>query len=184
MDVRLLGVVPLLVFATVIMAVGQRGVIVDVRVPGGPVREVITETPAVMVADVPMIVAMLGRRVGVLRFLPLAFGPLPDVCHHGASFRFTGYLETCIACARRPLCAGNAVSASRFAATGHGPDLDEAAQEALRGILAYLEEHHGLARPQAFILASACVDLRISQVVNGEVYTVSAFLPLAIFRTD
>jgi acetamidase/formamidase len=69
-----------------------------------------------------------------------------------------------------------------FAATGHGPDLYKAAREALRGILRYLEEHHGLARPQAYILASACVDLSISQVVNGGVFTVSAFLPLAIFR--
>jgi acetamidase/formamidase len=69
-----------------------------------------------------------------------------------------------------------------FAATGHGPDLYEAAREALRGILGYLDEHHGLARPQACILASACVDLRISQVVNGGVFTVSAVLPLAIFR--
>lgn len=69
-----------------------------------------------------------------------------------------------------------------FAATGHGPDLYAAAQEALRGILAYLEEHHRLARPQACILASACVDLHLSQVVNGGVFTVSAFLPLGIFR--
>ena len=69
-----------------------------------------------------------------------------------------------------------------FAATGHAPDLYEAAREALRGILGYLTEHHGLARPQACILASACVDLRISQVVNGGVFTVSAFLPLGIFR--
>jgi acetamidase/formamidase len=69
-----------------------------------------------------------------------------------------------------------------FAATGNGPDLYEAAREALRGILAYLEEHHGLARPQACILTSACVDLHISQIVNGGVFTVSAFLPLAIFH--
>jgi acetamidase/formamidase len=69
-----------------------------------------------------------------------------------------------------------------FAATGNAPDLYEAAREALRGILGYLEEHHGLARPQACILASACVDLRISQFVNGGVFTVSAFLPLAIFH--
>jgi acetamidase/formamidase len=70
-----------------------------------------------------------------------------------------------------------------FAATGNGTDLYEAGREALRGILAYLEAQHGLARPQACILASACVDLRISQIVNGGVFTVSAFLPLAIFHT-
>jgi len=70
-----------------------------------------------------------------------------------------------------------------FAATGNGPNLYEAAREALRGIMAYLEEHHGLTRPQACILASACVDLRISQIVNGGVFTVSALLPLAIFES-
>ncbi len=69
-----------------------------------------------------------------------------------------------------------------FTATGNAPDLYEAAREALRGILAYLEEQHGLARPHACILASACVDLRISQLVNGGMFTVSAFLPLAIFH--
>ena len=68
-----------------------------------------------------------------------------------------------------------------FAATGHHPDLAEAAREAVRGVLAYLGEHHGLDRPRACILASACVDLRISQIVNGGTFTVSAFLPLGIF---
>lgn len=68
-----------------------------------------------------------------------------------------------------------------FAATGIGPDLYVAAQEALRGVLAYLEQQHGLRPQQAAILASACVDLRLSQLVNGGVFTVSAFLPLSIF---
>ena len=68
-----------------------------------------------------------------------------------------------------------------FAATGHHPDLYEAAREAVRGVLAYLEEHYGLDRARACILASACVDLRISQVVNAGTFTVSAFLPLGIF---
>jgi acetamidase/formamidase len=70
-----------------------------------------------------------------------------------------------------------------FAATGHHADLYEAAREGLRGILAYLDEHHGLSRPEACLLASACVDLRISQIVNGGVFTVSAFLPLSIFES-
>lgn len=70
-----------------------------------------------------------------------------------------------------------------FAATGHHPDLYEAAREAVRGILAYLEEHHRLDRGRACILASACVDLRISQIVNAGTFTVSAFLPLGIFAS-
>ena len=68
-----------------------------------------------------------------------------------------------------------------FAATGHHADLREAAREALRGVLAYLEEHHGLNLARGCLVASACVDLRISQVVNGGTFTVSAFLPLSIF---
>jgi acetamidase/formamidase len=68
-----------------------------------------------------------------------------------------------------------------FATTGHHGDLRQAAREALRGILAYLEEHHGLGPAQGCLLASACVDLHISQVVNGGTFTVSAFLPLSIF---
>jgi hypothetical protein len=90
----LLGVVPLLVLAAVVVTMGQRGVIVNVGVPGGPVFEVVTEAPAVVVADVPMVVAMLGCWMGMLGFLPLAFGPLPDVCHRRTSFRVDGYLET------------------------------------------------------------------------------------------
>jgi hypothetical protein len=89
----LLGMVPLLVLTAVVVAVGQRGVIVNVGVPGGPVLEVVARAPGVVVADVPMVVAMLGRRVGVLRFLALAFGSLPDVGHRGASFRVDGYLD-------------------------------------------------------------------------------------------
>jgi acetamidase/formamidase len=38
-----------------------------------------------------------------------------------------------------------------------------------------------LDRDRACILASACVDLRISQVVVAGAFTVSAFLPLGIF---
>lgn len=68
-----------------------------------------------------------------------------------------------------------------FAATGVHTDLYEAAREAIRGVLAYLEERHGVSRPRGLILASACVDLRISQVVNDGTFTVSAFLPLSIF---
>ncbi len=68
-----------------------------------------------------------------------------------------------------------------FAATGHDPDLREAAREALRGILDWLEEEHGLTRARACILASVCVDLRISQIVDAPNWTVSAFLPLNIF---
>ncbi|MDP9371560.1 MAG: acetamidase/formamidase family protein [Chloroflexota bacterium] len=68
-----------------------------------------------------------------------------------------------------------------FAATGHDPHLREAAREALRGVLDWLEREHDLPRARASILASVCVDLRISQIVDAPNWTVSAFLPLSIF---
>jgi acetamidase/formamidase len=70
-----------------------------------------------------------------------------------------------------------------FAATSSHADLYAAARDAVKGVLTYFEERRGLSRPQACILASVCVDLRMSQIVNGGVYTVSAFLPLSIFDT-
>src|SRR4051794_35066309 len=65
----------------------------------------------------------------------------------------------------------NPVPGPWFAAASSAPDLETAAKAALRGVLGYVEEHYGLTRPQACVLASACVDLRISQVVNGGVVT-------------
>ena len=41
---------------------------------------------------------------------------------------------------------------------------------------------YGLSVPHAYVLSSACVDLRISQIVDAPNYTVSALLPLSIFQ--
>jgi hypothetical protein len=92
-DVGFLGVVALLILAAVVVAMGERSVIVDVSMPRGPVFEVVPGAPGMMVTDVPVVVAMLGRRVGVLRFLPLTFGPLSNLRHRGVSFRIGGCLR-------------------------------------------------------------------------------------------
>jgi hypothetical protein len=92
-DVGFFGVIPFLILPAVVVAVSQRSVIVDVGVPGGSVLEVVAESPFVMVTDVPVVVAMLGRRVGVLGFLPLALGSLSDLRHRGVSFRVGGCLR-------------------------------------------------------------------------------------------
>jgi hypothetical protein len=92
-DVGFFGVIPFLILPAVVVAVSQRSVVVDVGVPGGSVLEVVAEPPFVMVTDVPVVVAMLGRRVGVLGFLALAFGPLSDLRHRGVSFRVEGCLR-------------------------------------------------------------------------------------------
>ncbi|UBV41810.1 acetamidase/formamidase family protein [Deinococcus taeanensis] len=73
-------------------------------------------------------------------------------------------------------------SSSRWhGTTGHHPDLMTAARTALRALLRRLEQR-GLTLEQAYVLASVCVDLKISQVVDAPNYTVSAFLPLDVFE--
>lgn len=64
---------------------------------------------------------------------------------------------------------------------GTGTDLREAARVALRGTIDHLVAGHGLAAAEAYVLSSACVDLKISQLVNMPNYTVAAYLPLGIF---
>lgn len=73
------------------------------------------------------------------------------------------------------------LSGPYYATTGHDPDPREAAREALRGMIDHLEHEYGLTRTRAYILASVCVDLKLSQVVDAPNWTVSAFLPLSIF---
>ncbi|GBF05126.1 formamidase [Deinococcus aerius] len=69
------------------------------------------------------------------------------------------------------------------ATTGHHPDLMTAARLALRALLRRLQAR-GLTLEEAYVLASACVDLKISQIVDAPNYTVSAFLPLDIFLEE
>ncbi|MDR7418300.1 MAG: acetamidase/formamidase family protein [Armatimonadota bacterium] len=70
-----------------------------------------------------------------------------------------------------------------YATTGVGSDLLKGAQDALRAMIAHLGEVYGLSREDAYVLSSLCVDLKISEIVDAGVYVVSAFLPLAVFRT-
>ena len=68
-----------------------------------------------------------------------------------------------------------------YATTGHGPDLMEAARNAIRHMIAYLHREHGLSREEAYILCSVAVDLKLSEVVDAPNWVVSAFLPLSLF---
>jgi acetamidase/formamidase len=47
------------------------------------------------------------------------------------------------------------------------PDLDQAAKEALRLMIALLGERNGLSREDAYMLCSLAADLRVTQLVNG-----------------
>jgi len=70
-----------------------------------------------------------------------------------------------------------------YGTTGVGGDLYVAAQDAVRAMVAHVSETYGLSPEDAYLLASLCVDLRISEIVDAGQYIVSALLPLAVFRS-
>jgi formamidase len=73
-----------------------------------------------------------------------------------------------------------------FATTGipvhDAMDLTEATRQALLEMIGYLEAERGLSRPAAYALCSACVDLRLSELVDVPYPLVSALLPLEVFE--
>jgi acetamidase/formamidase len=62
-----------------------------------------------------------------------------------------------------------------------GGDLYAAAQDATRAMVDHVHRTYGLSREDAYLLASLCVDLRISEIVDAGEYIVSALLPELVF---
>jgi acetamidase/formamidase len=69
-----------------------------------------------------------------------------------------------------------------YGTTGVGGDLYVAAQDAIRAMVAHVADTYGLSREDAYLLASLCVDLKISEIVDAGEYIVSALLPQAVFK--
>lgn len=75
-----------------------------------------------------------------------------------------------------------AYAGSRYHAfVSSGPDLKVNAQGAVRRAIDYLMKRTGLSSEQAFLVCSAVLDLKLSQVVNVPNFTVTGYLPEAIF---
>ena len=72
-------------------------------------------------------------------------------------------------------------SAPFFATTGVNHDIYVAAQDSIRAMIVHLGEAYGLSRQDAYLLCSLVVDLKISEIVDGGQYIVSALLPEAVF---
>jgi acetamidase/formamidase len=70
-----------------------------------------------------------------------------------------------------------------YGTTGIGTDLYAAAQDATRAMITHLKATYGLSGEDAYVLCSIAVDLKISEIVDGGQYIVSALLPEAIFRS-
>jgi acetamidase/formamidase len=68
-----------------------------------------------------------------------------------------------------------------YGTTGVGGDLYAAAQDAVRAMIEHVTATYGLSPEDAYLLASLCVDLRISEIVDAGEYVVSALLPEMVF---
>src|SRR5262245_4201475 len=81
----------------------------------------------------------------------------------------------------KPLKQPRAETPTHFMTMGLNADLDEATKIATREMLNWIVEMKGLSRDDAYMLASAAMDLVVTQVVDGT-KGIHAFMPKAIFR--
>ena len=65
--------------------------------------------------------------------------------------------------------------------TGIGPDLMQDAKDAVSGMIDLLCGMHGLPAAEAYMLCSACADLRISEIVDQPNWVVSLYFPKIVF---
>lgn len=77
--------------------------------------------------------------------------------------------------------AGVTSPSALYGCTGVGPDLMEAARDAVRAMITYLGEHYGLPPEEAYALASVACDLRIHEIVDAPNWVVGLLLPDNIF---
>jgi len=68
-----------------------------------------------------------------------------------------------------------------YVTTGIGPDLMQAARDAIRAMIDHLGKEYGLAPEMAYALCSVAVDLRIGEIVDLPNWVVAAQLPRGIF---
>jgi acetamidase/formamidase len=66
--------------------------------------------------------------------------------------------------------------------TAHGEDLYLNSQNAVRYMIDWLAENHGLAPSQAYCLCSAAADLKISEIVDAPNWIVSCYFPLSVLK--
>lgn len=67
-------------------------------------------------------------------------------------------------------------------ATGIGPDLMNAAKDAVRNMIDWLIAGSSLSPEDAYMLCSVCADLRISEIVDAPNWVVSLYFPRCVFE--
>jgi acetamidase/formamidase len=82
-------------------------------------------------------------------------------------------LETCLKGTfqlivhKKPLAFPRAITPMHYIAMGFDPDLDDAAKQALRDMIAWLVELKGWSAEEAYVFCSLACDLHVTQVVDG-----------------
>ena len=115
--------------------------------------------------------------------LPVRYhGIVPDTFVDGADVVVEGALRADGTSYETPARPGRRSFATTGIPVDDGMDLAAAAREALLEMLGHLEHEYGFARPAAYALCSAAVDLRVSEAVDVPYPLVSALLPLDVFE--
>ena len=78
--------------------------------------------------------------------------------------------------------AAEAPAGPAYSTMGLSPDLMEGARIAVRAMIVWLVEEHGLSREDAYVLCSLAGDLRIHEIVDAGVWNVGMAMPLHVFR--
>ncbi|MGH1483168.1 MAG: acetamidase/formamidase family protein, partial [Geminicoccales bacterium] len=65
--------------------------------------------------------------------------------------------------------------------TGIGPDLFQASRDAVSAMIDLVSKHHAMSAVDAYMLASVCGDLRISEIVDQPNWVVSFYFPKVVF---
>jgi len=66
--------------------------------------------------------------------------------------------------------------------TGIGPDLMQAARDAVSGAVDWITREHHMPPEQAYMLCSVCGDLRISEIVDMPNWVVAFYVPRLVFE--
>ena len=103
-----------------------------------------------------------------------------EVCLSAVETSLKGEIQVVLHKGRR-LRWPRAETATHYITMGLDPDLDEAAKIATREMLDLLVETKGLSRDDAYMLASAAMDLVVTQAVDGT-KGIHAMMPKAIFK--
>ena len=103
-----------------------------------------------------------------------------EVCLSAVETSLRGEIQVVLHKGRR-LRWPRAETATHYVTMGLDADLDEAARIATREMLDFLVETKGLSREDAYMLASAAMDLVVTQVVDGT-KGIHAMMPKAIFK--